>query len=1064
MRRLLSASILALAVAVGIGAQRPTSLFDPDEDIAASGRLFSRTFTDRDGLPQNAVSAIVAGPDGRIWAGTKDGLAVYDGRSWTSVPLPRSLIASVRSLEATSDGSIWVGTEGSGVARYRNGGWTTIATGDELPGTVARRLLVEERSGERRLWIGTDRGLSVVELDESFDVSSVTPVASVRTGLPDDVVTAIARLGGRLFIGTDAGLVRFEGDRVVPIPELAGAVVTSLLETESNGERTFWAGTTSGLWMQRGDEWRQWTFEPAASDSVIWCLASTHAVDGTPVIWAGTASRGLLRLESGKRSFVSREQGAPDNVVWSLLVTSSAGGPETLWVGSGGGGIGRLSPAAWTTFARPDETGASATYAVHESVFDGTFWFGFGTRIATYREGRWTGVDLVEGRTLGLVRAIVDYADDSGRVVAVGTDRGLVFFQLPGGEGRWVRERALPPSPVSALLATGGSERPELWVGTKGGVVRYRDGSWTALGFADGLPPAAVTALASTSGGLLAGTKAGVFRFDGERWHPLPGTPLPHAGVKCIRERSRPGGARELWIGTDGGGAFRRPSDDEGGEWRTLSTATHPALPNDVVYRIEEDQAGRVYLTTNRGIARLESLGTAGGEELFAMRVFTTDDGLPSNECNVGASGRDSRGRIWVGTIGGAAMLDPARERLDSAPKPLRLARVAVGGGVRELPLGELDHDTSGITFEYSLASYYREADTRFRTQLVGLEARPSEWTADPRREFPSLPAGEYVFLIWGRDYAGNVSGPIEVAFAVRPAPWNTWWAYGAYALTLLGIGLAVHRLRVRTFIEHERELSSLVAERTQNVEDEKRRVEEVLEEVRRLNGLLGRSNDALREAHARERVRADEAHGLAQQAQLQMLRYQLNPHFLFNVLNSIRALVEEDPARARQMVTELSGFLRYSLASNEAVAAVRDELQAVRNFLAIQKVRFEDGLEVEVDSDQEAERAEVPVFLLQPLVENAIKYGERTSRGVLRVRVSARKRGDVLRLRVSNSGTWVASDPGRSGSVGVGLLNIRRRLEQAYPDRWRFSAYSRDGFVHASIRIRLARSGAARI
>jgi LytS/YehU family sensor histidine kinase len=207
------------------------------------------------------------------------------------------------------------------------------------------------------------------------------------------------------------------------------------------------------------------------------------------------------------------------------------------------------------------------------------------------------------------------------------------------------------------------------------------------------------------------------------------------------------------------------------------------------------------------------------------------------------------------------------------------------------------------------------------------------------------------------------------------------------------------------------------------------------------------------------ERERSLQASAWAREAQLEMLRYQLQPHFLFNALNSLRALIGEDPGRAREMVTELSGFLRYSLLpAGTADVPLSDELASVRRYLAIEQVRFEHRLRVRFEVDAESEACRVPSFLLHPLAENAIKYGVRTSRGPMDLVVAAKMQSERLVIEIANTGRWVANgaepaDPVERGA-GVGLSNVRQRLERLYPGRHRFEVGQDDGWVRARIEI----------
>src|SRR5687768_3765881 len=199
--------------------------------------------------------------------------------------------------------------------------------------------------------------------------------------------------------------------------------------------------------------------------------------------------------------------------------------------------------------------------------------------------------------------------------------------------------------------------------------------------------------------------------------------------------------------------------------------------------------------------------------------------------------------------------------------------------------------------------------------------------------------------------------------------------------------------------------------------------------------------NTALRE----QREQALRAVAAARDAQLRMLAYQLNPHFLFNTLNSIRALINEDRQRARDMVTALSGYLRYALVERPLhVALLEEEVASVRGYLAIEQVRFEERLDARVAVEPAALRCEVPAFLLNPLVENALKHGVAGTAGApLVVRVEARLvEPDRLRLMVENTGVWKGrgktapnggqGDDGAPG--GVGLANVRARLRALHP------------------------------
>ncbi len=173
----------------------------------------------------------------------------------------------------------------------------------------------------------------------------------------------------------------------------------------------------------------------------------------------------------------------------------------------------------------------------------------------------------------------------------------------------------------------------------------------------------------------------------------------------------------------------------------------------------------------------------------------------------------------------------------------------------------------------------------------------------------------------------------------------------------------------------------------------------------------------------------------LASPAQLAMLRYQLNPHFLFNTLNSISTLVLlKQTERANAMLARLSSFLRYTLA-NEPTAKVTlaQEVETLKLYLEIEKMRFEDRLRPHFKVQPETIGARLPSLLLQPLIENAIKYAVTPSEDGADIWITATREGHAVRLEVADNGKDEGSGLAAGPSTGVGLANIRDRLAQAY-------------------------------
>ena len=209
-------------------------------------------------------------------------------------------------------------------------------------------------------------------------------------------------------------------------------------------------------------------------------------------------------------------------------------------------------------------------------------------------------------------------------------------------------------------------------------------------------------------------------------------------------------------------------------------------------------------------------------------------------------------------------------------------------------------------------------------------------------------------------------------------------------------------------------------------------------------------------------REQAAELQAQLAEAQLDALRRQLDPHFLFNTLNAISSLVERDPRGVRRMIARLSELLRYSLEGADAEIPLRQELELLGRYLDIMQVRFGTRLEVARQIDDAALDVLVPALVLQPLVENAIRHGIEKLEGGGRVGIEAIIEGRWLVLRVRDNGPGSVS--AREGRPGVGLSNTVARLERLYGSDQRFAlAPLPEGGAMAEVRLPLRHEGVAR-
>lgn len=824
-------------------------------DPADAGRLAFSHFTDRDGLPQNAIQAMAFDRNGYLWVGTQDGAAFYNGRVWTVVNMPNRTVSNfVRSILVASDDSIWFGRQEGGVSRLKDGGWTTFDDRSVLPDKRVNALL-ETRAldGAQVIWVGTDRGLAQLVGNQwvRFDASS---------GLPDDRVTSLLETKESdgtsvVWVGTDKGLARFargEWRNLNGHDGLQHEGITSLLATTgTDGQSFLWTGTTEGIerFTLAGNRWTAFETGAGSPTSTVVSLAETVEPTGERVLWVGTDGGGLSRFKSGSWTTFGTREGLSSNSVFSLLPSTGTGVTETLWIGTDGGGLARLPSGGWRSFTTANGLPASSVYCIFETTnADGrAMWFGtYGAGLARLQNGAWTIFDKSTGMPDNTVFEMLETTlDDGQRVLWAGTKGGgLARFD----NGRWIKgeiEKAFGQSTVRHMLATTDETGARvLWVASGSrGLGRLHKNKWTFLDTTNGLPHMSVFELAETVDAegahvlWVATGGGGIARYAKNQWKIFDtNNGLPTNSVLSLHVSRASDGRKYLWAGTEGGGLSRLELDrhDEISQLVTYSDTTTPQLPNNTIYQVREDRSGRIYLSHNKGVTRLTPRNAAAADATiekvaeYDAYTFTTEDGLPGNEGNGGVSLIDSKGRIWFGTVGGAAVFDPSQELSGRAAKSLYIEHILINEKPRSLAGGQqLAHHENHLMFEYALLSFAHEEGTRYRTQLVGLEKEPSVWTIDSKKDFTALPPGDYVFKVWAKDYTGVVTEPAIISFTVKPAWWRTWWAYTLYAGMLVALVFVGVRYRTQSLRRRNALLQDKVDERTRELAEKVVQLEE---------------------------------------------------------------------------------------------------------------------------------------------------------------------------------------------------------------------------------------------
>lgn len=776
-----------------------------------------RVYGTSDGLPQGSIFAQTFDRSGYLWVGTESGAAVYNGQRWHVLDMPTPRQSNfVLAILAARDGSLWFSTRDAGVARLADGRWTRFESRTGLPHDRVNALHEAECPGDAgSVWLGTEGGLAravsgriaptalrgrVRALAEITDASGVCRLVAgtaegvfveregswrpLAPGGPVEARTLYRSRSGALWAGSRQGAWRFSNGAWTRFDSASGLphdAVRSFVETDEGGVRTLWAGTVAGLARFQDGRWQPYDAAPLPAPSVLTLGASVEA-GGAQALWAGTLGGGLARLRAGLwASHDMSELGDP--IAMSLAETSALSSSGQVCAGTMTS-LGCLAGGRFKYQAIPGFKFPRVTALAKGGSGGGDLWVGMSSarglpNLARASTGRWTLFGEREGLQPGIVTAVAETLDAAGeRSTWVGGNNGLLRLR-PGRVDRYDTTAGLPANEIWTLVpALDRRGRRTLWIGTTRGL-----------------------AVLDPSAGSVAS-------------YDVRG--LPNGWVTSVLAPATAGAAQTLWVGTGGGGVAILDLERPGRPPRVLDATSVPvSLPDGTINALRQDARGRIYVCTNKGVARLTPREpTPDHPADFTSYVFVEEDGLPSMETSLGAALIDSSGRLWVGTARGVARLDTDREEPLGPPKPLRLERTLLEGAPVQLgPDEPVPYDSREIVFEYALLSYFREGDNRFRSQLVGFEPRPTEWSAESRRSYTNLPAGRYVFHLLGRDAAGRVSGPIEVRFTVAQAPWRAPWAYAGYVGLAALVGYAARRRKFARLLGRERIRTRIAAD-----------------------------------------------------------------------------------------------------------------------------------------------------------------------------------------------------------------------------------------------------------
>jgi signal transduction histidine kinase/ligand-binding sensor domain-containing protein len=853
---------------------------------ASTGGLHFERIGTESGPPPEVITSLFQDRTGFIWIGSRDGLTLYDGHTFTVFEHdpadPHSISDNtIRTIYEDSRGNIWFGTNTGGLNRLDRATWHfehfRHRSGD--PRSISHdsiNAILEDSNGD--LWVGTQVGLNRFDYETETFESFLSDPRQPGTITSDYIYTFLEDSHGHLWIGTIGGGLNlwhpesrtfsaFRHDPEDPA-SLSNDLVFALVEDHAG---QLWAGTNSGLNLldESTNAFRRFMHDPENPYSMSDPLVTSLALGPPGTIWVGTHGGGLNEFDTGSGTFrawkhdPARRNSLGDDQVIALLADRVG----ALWIGTWGGGLNRLTQSSLLLTAASEQArmpedvdikDVSALY--HDS--GGGIWIGTRSGDVVRRDPeRMTDRHYLYGGSRGTPRIILQIAEHGDGAIWIGTNNGIIRLDPASGEQIAYEHDPNDPAGIGPGYVKGMmiDRAGRLWIGTgEGGVQRLDpEGRVVERFLHDPDDPASISddyvtmLFEDRQGALWIGTRSGGLNaLDPKtgravRYLPEPGNPhaLSHHYVTSIVEDSD----GILWIGTGGGGLNRADRMEDGSLLFTRTTEAQGLIDDDVMGILEDDD-GSFWISTKRGLARYN-------HQTGAYANFFIADGLPSGEFEP-ASVAASDTALFFGSVRGLVAIPRGSAFPEPAASPTVITDIRTSAGDLEgdRPVWELEElDVpwgEWLALEFAVMDYSAEHRHHYAYRL-GDEAE--EWVdlgAHREITFTNLDPGIYDFALRGRNSQGvwSLASP-RLRLRIVPPFWMTLWFRSLLVLGIIGAAILWHRVRTAALKKRNIELWNLTEQR----EKARQELDRAFERLRRLTRRLEEAKEEERKRIARE-------------------------------------------------------------------------------------------------------------------------------------------------------------------------------------------------------------------
>jgi len=742
-------------------------------------------WSSEEGLSSNNLTSVFQSSDGLLWMTSFNGFMDFDGHYIDIYDRNNLDFLETDGFYAILEdrkGSLLFGSQGSGVIQYSNGRFSSVIPAS---GIIPKSIRTLCKTSKGDILIGsTNEGLLILRADTVHKVEEDALAKSTIMSIAEDQ-------DGIVWIGTDGdGLFALDGTHVTRYTQEDGLLSNNVVALSANWHGKLVIGTNKGLQWRDQNSFGVFQALGRMQINALW-------IDKWNSIWAGT-ERGLARLNEDTSSFDILY--SKNNIDLVRITSIQPDREGNLWITSNRSGLIRIKETSISNISRPDLT-SNRVNIIHE-YGNGQLYIGSDLNILNICSR--DSCRVVKVRSLTDGNGIRDIYVENEQSIWLATYSGIIHI-AHGKEKVYGISDGMPAEDFRTILK---DSRGDFWFGSRsGGLVRFRNGKIIkTYGRDKGLKSNYILSITEArDGSIYVGTHSGgmsIIRPDGT--------------IVTYHLRSDDSGILlfnididnqdQVWITANTG-----PLYFDGDSLRNITL--HPDKHSKTYFDWIDDGKNNILITTNIGILQLSKESVLqfiqGKISDVPFNILDDSDGMNNKECTGATRSLQSvSGRIYIPTLGGVCVIDPARQKENNMLPPVRISHFKTDRS--ELNLNELRPEIEAgaqrYSFQYSVLSYTTPGRNQFRYKLDGFDKGWSVPTTDSEVEYTNLPPGNYTFRVIGSN-DNNIWNDKGAAFTftVLPFFYETVWFYVLVGAVVLSLLFALYKWRI-SFVKRQNE------------------------------------------------------------------------------------------------------------------------------------------------------------------------------------------------------------------------------------------------------------------